>query len=57
MTDLIKEAITPFIALAVYLILTRIERRGYERGYEDAMNDRRPKHRPRVGFKIKDPEK
>lgn len=57
MTDLIKEAIAPFIVFAVYLILTRIERRGYERGYEDAMNDRRPKHRPRVGFRTKDPEK
>lgn len=57
MTELIKEAFAPIIALAVYLILTRIERRGYERGYEDAMNDRRPKHRPRVGFRIKDTEK
>lgn len=57
MTELIKEAFAPIIALAVYLILTRIERRGYERGYEDAMNDRRPKHRPRVGFRTKDIEK
>lgn len=57
MTELIREALAPLIALAVYLILTKIERRGYERGYEDAMNDRRPKHRPRVGFKTKDPNK
>ena len=56
MTDLIKEVIAPFISLAVYLILTRIERRGYERGYEDAMNDRCPKHRPRVGFRTKENE-
>lgn len=28
MIDLIKEAIAPFIALAVYLILSRIERLG-----------------------------
>lgn len=34
MTDLVKEAITPIIALAVYLILSRVERRGYEQGYE-----------------------
>lgn len=53
MTELIREALAPLIALAVYLILTKIERRGYE----DAMNDRRPKHRPRVGFKTKDPNK
>lgn len=57
MTEIIREALAPFIALAVYLILTRTERRGYKRGYEDAMNDRRPKHRPRVGFRTKDPEK
>lgn len=57
MTELIREALAPFIGLAVYLILSRVERRGHEQGYEDAMNDRRPKHRPRLGFKIKDPEK
>ena len=57
MTDLIKETIAPIIALADYLILTRIERRGYPQGYKDAMRDRRPKHRPRVGFRTKDPEK
>lgn len=56
MTEIIREALAPFIALAVYLILTRIERRGYKRGYEDAMNDRRPKHRPRVGFRTKENE-
>ena len=57
MTEIIREALAPFIGLAVYLILSRVERRGYERGYKDAMNDRRPKHRPRVGFRTKDPEK
>lgn len=57
MTEIIREALAPFIGLAVYLILSRVERRGYVRGYEDAMNDRRPKHRPRVGFRTKDPEK
>lgn len=57
MTEFIKDTFAPLIALVVYIGLTRIERRGYERGYEDAMNDRRPKHRPRVGFKTKDPDK
>ena len=57
MTEIIREALAPFIGLAVYLILSRVERRGYERGYEDAMNDRCPKHRPRVGFRTKDLEK
>ncbi len=57
MTDLIKEAIAPIIGLAVYLILSRVERRGYEQGYEDAMNDRRPKHRPQIGFRTKDHNK
>lgn len=50
MTELIREAIAPLVGLAVYLVLSRIERRAYEQGYEDAMNDRRPRHRSRVGF-------
>lgn len=57
MTDLIKETIAPIIALADHIILTVMERRGYPQGYKDAMRDRRPKHRPRVGFRTKDPEK
>lgn len=54
MTELIREALAPFIGLAVYLLLSRVERRGYEQGYEDAVNDRRPKRRSRVGFRTKD---
>ncbi len=54
MTEIIKEALAPFIGVAVYFLLSRIERRAYEQGYEDAMNDRRPRHRPRVGFTTKD---
>lgn len=57
MTNIIREALAPFIGLAVYFILSRVERRGYEQGYEDAMNDRRPKHRTRVAFRTKDTDK
>lgn len=57
MTELIREALAPFIGLAVYFLLSRVERRGYKQGYEDAMNDRRPKHRSRVGFRTKDTDK
>ena len=54
MIEFLKESLAPLVALAVYLILSRVERRGYLRGYEDAMNDRRPKHRCRVGFRTND---
>lgn len=50
MIELVKEAISPLVGLAVYLILSWIERRAYEQGYEDAMNDRRPRHRRSIGF-------
>ena len=54
MIESIRESLAPLVGLAVYLILSRIERRAYEQGYEDAMNDRRPRHRSRIGFKTKD---
>lgn len=57
MTELIREAIAPFIGLAVYYILTKVERRGYKQGYEDGINDHNPKHQPRVGFKTNNPDK
>ncbi len=57
MKELLHEFIAPIIGVAVYLLLSRIERRAYEQGYEDAMNDRRPRHRPHVGFKTKDQDK
>lgn len=53
MTSLTKEAIAPFITLAVHLIITRIERRGYK----GAINDHRQKRRPQAGFRTKDAEK
>lgn len=57
MTELIREAIAPFIGLAVYYILTKVERRGYKQGYEDGINDHNPKHQPLVGFKTNNPDK
>lgn len=57
MIELIREAVAPFIGLAVYFLLAKVERRGYEQGYEDGINDRRPKHRPKAGFKLDDREK
>lgn len=57
MTELIREALAPFIGLAVHFLLSRVERRGCKQGYEDAMNDRRPKHRPQIGIRTKDIEK
>lgn len=50
MTELIKETIAPFVGVAVYLLLSRIERRAYEQGYKDAMYDRCPRFRRPIGF-------
>lgn len=52
MTSIISEAIAPLIAVAIYFLLNRVERHGYEQGYEDGINDRRPKFRNRIGFSI-----
>lgn len=36
--------------IAIYLVISHIERRSYYDGYEDAMNDHRPRFRRRAGF-------
>lgn len=48
-----SEIIAPIVAVAVYFLLRRVERLGYQQGYEDGINDRRPKHKviPPIGFR------